>query len=141
MPAKVGKVDDDKEDNNNKHNDNKDNNNGAQNMPAIGELKSGWREDEVPAKGGEVNVDGVDAAVLLLLAQVLNPGEAVQGGCKGGSMFEQIAKQRDHVKKCISRLTSPMPTWSSCSSGAPRWSGGDADRQVSPLDQDPEERM
>ena len=97
MPAKGGKVDDDKEDNNNKHNDNKDNNNGAENMPAIGELKSGWREDEVPAKGGEVNDDGVDAAVLLLLAQILNPGEAVQGGLKGGSMFKQIVKQRKKI--------------------------------------------
>ena len=61
-------------------------------MPAVGELEGGRREDEMPAKAGEVNENGVDAAVLLLLVPTKVPGAAVQGRSKGGSARSTITE-------------------------------------------------
>ena len=49
-------------------------------QPAVGELKDGWGEDEMPTKGGKVDDDRVKTAVLLLLfiCVGLNPGQAFQ---------------------------------------------------------------
>ena len=61
-------------------------------MPAVGELQGGRREDEMPAKVGEVNDDGVNAAVLLLLVPTKVPGAAVQGRSKGGTARSTITE-------------------------------------------------
>ena len=52
----------------------------------------------MPAKGCEVDDDRVDTAVLLIFAQVLNPGAAVQRRRKGGASGTAISKYARSIR-------------------------------------------
>ena len=58
----------------------------------------------MPAESCKVNVDRVDAAVLLLFTQILSSGTAVEGRRKGGASRTAIAK----YARCIRILKNTI---------------------------------